>query len=311
MKPGVQPVEQAFKGPRIVLTQDHPLFPNALKAIPDPPEKLYVIGNPEVLQEGLAVIGARKATEYGLGCARKFAGMAAERGVVIISGGARGCDGESHRAALAAGGKTVVILGGGCDQPYPAEHRGLFQMVIDTGGALVSEEDWGVPPLPYMFRRRNRLIAGLARATLIVEAGLPSGTFSTADDALAAGKEVLVIPGAITSPTSRGANRLLAQGAVPVVDHETFQDVLFNVFGCLKIEDLISPEEAERNEMLRDPVIALLAANPLTLEELCRRMAAAEAGSLAMTEVVQRVARAELLGVVVRSADGRYGVTVA
>lgn len=307
----LESIPPAFKGPRAVLSRDDPRFPSALKTIPDPPEKLYVIGDPEALQEGLAVIGARKATEYGLGCARKFAGMAAERGVVIISGGARGCDGESHRAALAAGGRTVVVLGGGCDRPYPVEHQSLFQMVIDAGGALVSEYDWSAPPLPYMFRKRNRLIAGLARATLIVEAGLPSGTFSTADDALAAGKEVLVIPGAITSPTSRGANRLLYQGAVPVIDHDSFQDVLFDVFGCLKEAQVASSEELERQEVLRDPVILLLAANPMTLSDLCSHVFRFSDCSLTTQDVIQRVAHAELLGVVVRSVDGRYGVAVA
>ena len=124
----------------------------------------------------------------------------------MVSGGARGCDAAAHAAALEEGGRTVAFLGGGCDRLYPAEHEGLFQRIVDEGGAVVSEHAWDEDPKPYRFRLRNRLIAGLARATLIVEAGLPSGTFSTADEALAANRDVLVVPGAITAVSSRGAN---------------------------------------------------------------------------------------------------------
>ncbi len=207
-------------------------YPEALTVVSHPPQCLYLIGDPDALQEGLAVVGARKATPYGLSCARHFAGIAAERGIVVVSGGARGCDAAAHEAALAAHGKTVAFLGGGCDEIYPAENASLFQRIIDTGGAVVSEREWGFEPLPFTFRERNRLIAGLARATLIVEAGLPSGTFSTADAALEANRDVLVVPGAITSSCSRGANRLIYQGAVPVVDDETFADQLNGLFGC-------------------------------------------------------------------------------
>ena len=223
-----------LKGPRTVLERGAEGFPPSLGMVHDPPERLYVLGNPAALVEGLAVVGARKATPYGLGCARRFARMAAERGVVVVSGGARGCDAEAHRAALDAGCPTVAFLGGGCDQLYPSEHHGLFQSIVDGGGAVVSEHPWDYPPLPFAFRARNRLIAGLARATLIVEAGLPSGTFSTADEALVANREVLVVPGAITSASSRGANRLVYQGATPIIDDDTFQDALFSLFGLLK-----------------------------------------------------------------------------
>lgn len=211
-------------------------YPEALSVVERPPVKLYVVGDPAALQEGLAVVGARRATPYGIGCARHFAGAAARRGIVIISGGARGCDAVAHEAALAAGTPTVAFLGGGCDEIYPAENAPLFQRIVDAGGAVVSENEWGFRPLPYTFRERNRLIAGLAKATLIVEAGLPSGTFSTADEALSANREVLVVPGCVTSPSSRGANRLIYQGATPIVDDETFEDQLFALFGCLRQE---------------------------------------------------------------------------
>lgn len=223
-----------LKGERFSLTQEDEGFPAALRAIPRPPERLFGVGDPAALCEGLAVVGARRATPYGRGAAKRFAGRAAEKGVVIISGGARGCDAVAHEAALAVGTPTVAFLGGGCNQIYPAENAGLFQRIVNGGGAVVSEHEWDFPPQGYTFRERNRLIAGLARATLIVEAGLPSGTFSTADEALAAGREVWVVPGAITSMNSRGANRLLYQGALPIVDDEAMDDALFQTFGCLK-----------------------------------------------------------------------------
>lgn len=172
-----------LEGPRFELGRDDEGFPGVLTTIPDPPSRLYGVGDPAALQEGLAVVGARRATPYGRAAAKRFACSAAERGVAIISGGARGCDAVAHEAALAAGAPTVAFLGGGCNQIYPAENAGLFQRIVRGGGAVVSEHPWDFPPQGYTFRARNRLIAGLARATLIVEAGLPSGTFSTADEA--------------------------------------------------------------------------------------------------------------------------------
>lgn len=236
-------------GPAYELVRGERDFPRALACIPRPPQRLYVVGNPAALREGLAVVGARNATPYGHNAANLFAGQAARRGVVIISGGARGCDTYAHEAALAAGGTTVAFLGGGCDKPYPASNTGLFQRIVDAGGAVVSENPWDFPPQPYTFRERNRLIAGLARATLIVEAGLPSGTFSTADEALAANKDVLVVPGSIFSPTSRGANQLLSQGAYPIVGAESMQAALEMLFA--DIMDVKVGADPDRNRQMR------------------------------------------------------------
>lgn len=225
--------KRALEGNRSVLTQDDGGLPPALLDIPKPPKHLYVIGSKDVLQnEGIAVIGARRATPYGAECATRFSRLAAEKSITIVTGGARGCDTFALRGCLDAMGKAVVVLGGGCDKVYPAENASLFQRVIDAGGAIVSEQEWDADPLPFMFRARNRLIAGLSKATLIIEAGLPSGTFSTADDALAAGKEVFAIPGAISSERSRGSNKLIYQGATPIIDNEVFADQLSALFKC-------------------------------------------------------------------------------
>ena len=306
---------QPLSGPRHVLELGGRDYPEALAVVSNPPKKLYVVGSAGALQEGIAIVGARKATPYGRGCAQRFARIAAERGVCVVSGGARGCDAAAHRAALDAGGLTVAFLGGGCDRPYPAEHSGLFQRIVDAGGAVASEHEWEKPPLPHQFRTRNRLIAGLARATLIVEAGLPSGTFSTADEALAASRDVLVVPGAITAASSRGANRLLYQGATPIVDDETFEDVLFSLFGSLKQEAWPGGGGAARPSGLpggdlANPVVDALRAEPLGMERLYAVAAASCGDAGPRSWLRERLVEAELAGVVARHPDGRWGPVV-
>ena len=302
----------ALAGERTVLARGGEGFPSALENVAQPPDRLYVVGDPFALQEGIAIVGARRATPYGRGCAKRFAALAARRGIVVVSGGARGCDAAAHAAALEEGGRTVAFLGGGCDRLYPAEHEGLFQRIVDGGGAVVSEHVWDEDPKPYRFRLRNRLIAGLARATLIVEAGLPSGTFSTADEALAANRDVLVVPGAITAASSRGANRLIYQGATPVIDDETFEDALFSLFGCLKQETVPSVERtgAPRADEPSNPVADALRAEPLSMEQLYAIAASSCGGEDARSWLMERLVEAELAGAVARHPDGRWGPAV-
>ena len=294
-----------LRGERWVLDRSGCGYPRSLDNVRKPPDKLYGIGSADVLEGGLAVIGARKATPYGRGCSRRFAGIAAELGVAIISGGARGCDSEAHRAALDVGAPTIAVLGGGCDRLYPAENRGLFQRIVDAGGAVVSEHEWDFGPRPYAFRERNRIIAGLASAVLIVEAGLPSGTFSTADNALDLGKDVLVVPGAITSFSSRGSNRLLLQGAVPVVDDESFQDALLRC-GC----SLCSPLEPEAPVHHDDPIVEAVLSCPMRQDELYEAAASLYGPAEASKRLATSLAQAEADGLVARYADGRWGPVV-
>lgn len=300
------------EGNRFEISRGEPGYPDAFSRLGDPPERIYLIGDPKALEEGLAIVGARKATPYGAGCARRFAVRAAQRGVTVISGGARGCDAAAHLGALDAGGRTVAFLGGGCDRVYPREHAGLFRRIIEQGGALASENPWGFQPLGWTFRRRNRLIASLARATLIVEAGLPSGTFSTADEALSSSRDVLVVPGAITAASSRGANRLLYQGASPIVDDESFDDALFSLFGCLKQQtpsDLEGgpgkPRQGKRRSL--DPVAAALAVEPLRMDDLLD-IAQRHCGSQdARSWLAVKLAEAEASGLAARYPDGSWG----
>lgn len=309
MNRGNRDVNQGIlSGQRTVLVRGEEGYPAAFECVAHPPNRVYVIGSVEALQEGIAIVGARRATPYGRGCARRFADRAAQRGIVVISGGARGCDAAAHTAALEAGGQTVAFLGGGCNKLYPAEHEHLFQRMIDAGGAVVSEHEWNCPPRPYQFRERNRLIAGLARATLIVEAGLPSGTFSTADEALSANRDVLVVPGAITASSSRGANRLLYQGATPIVDDETFDDALFSLFGCLKQET--TQKGQDRQDAMppeNDPFVLALRAQPLGMDELYV-LASGLCGSVdPRTWLMEHLVAGESAGWFARHPDGRWG----
>lgn len=317
-----------LRGERTELVCGQPGFPEALCLIEHPPETLFVCGNPEALSEGIAIVGARNATPYGISCAKRFASLAARRGVSVISGGARGCDAAAHRAALDAGGVTVAFLGGGCDELYPATHFGLFQEIIDSGGAVVSEQSWSFPPMKHTFRARNRLIAGLAKATLIVEAGLPSGTFSTADEAIAANREVLVVPGSIASKTSLGSNRLLYQGALPIVDDETFLGVLEAIYGQQRLpgfSDDVAPVQVaahdgetadKKDDRESDAILEAICATPMSIEEMLAyvRDAGLHEGfrieGNAITFIMVRLAELQRTGRIVRYPDGRYGPVV-
>lgn len=301
--------EDKLIGERFEIFEDDKSYPEAFRNLQRPPTCLRVIGDPGALQEGLAIVGARKATPYGLSAAAHFAKLAAEKGIAIISGGARGCDTASHEGALERGGKTVVFLGGGCDMMYPPENRALFQRIVDSGGAVVSEQDWGFKPLRYTFRERNRLIAGLARATLIVEASLPSGTFSTADAALAAGKEVLAVPGSISSRSSLGANRLIYQGATPIVDDDTFYDQLFSIYGCLVQEDMSgASDDAMQGYSENDKeMLKALMARPMSMDEICALRVAEDGERASMGPIMMLLSKAERDGYIARYPDGRYG----
>ena len=292
-------------GERSVVHRGAQGYPDAFMQIQDPPETLYLVGNADALSEGLAIIGARKASPYGLACARLFAKRAVEKGIVIISGGALGCDSAAHRAAVEAGSPTVVFLGGGIDEVYPESNAGLFQAVVDCGGVLASENSWEYPALPHTFRARNRLIAGLARATLIVEAGLPSGTFSTADEALAANREVLVVPGSICSASSKGANRLLYQGATPVVDIDSFDDILFSLFGVLKQEVYVTEDTSEpAGEEGR--ILTAIRANSLYMEEILD-LVTPQQGLDSLESLMLQLTELQRKGEIMRYPDGRFG----
>ena len=201
-----------------VLTSDDPAYPELLRPIPDPPPVLFAIGQEELLSRpAAAVVGSRDHTAYGAEICRQVAGAAARSGVVIVSGMARGLDAVAHAAALDAGGTTIGVLGNGHGVVYPAANRGLYERVAKDG-LLLSEFPPGERPRVSSFPRRNRLISGLARVTVVIEAAAGSGALITASAALDQGREVMAVPGNITSKVSVGTNRLIRDGAAPVLE---------------------------------------------------------------------------------------------
>jgi DNA processing protein len=193
-------------------------LPPLLRAIHDPPPKLYLRGDGDrdlLSLAAVAIVGARACSPYGAQVARMLGRELAAAGVVVVSGLARGVDGEAHRGALEAGGRTVAVLGCGIDRDYPAAHTTLAREIAG-GSLLVSEYEPGVEPAPWRFPARNRIIAGLCAATIVVEARERSGALITADFALEEGREVFAVPGEITSALSAGTNALLRLGATPL-----------------------------------------------------------------------------------------------
>lgn len=275
-------------------------YPELLAQSPDPPSVLYGIGDPAALEPGLAVVGARRATPCGLTVTERLAGYAAASGYGVISGAAIGCDQAAHRAALESRGRTVAVLPGGADITYPSGASRLLADICEAG-AVVSEHPWGSVPKKWMFRTRNRIIAGLSVAVLVVEARVPSGTFSTADYALAAGRDVLAVPGSILSPESRGPNRLIRQGGTPIADTSDLAAELRALLGPPRLPALDwEPRELSDN----DAVLRAVAAQAARPDDLAYSL------GMDIIAVTKRLACLEAAGEVVRFRDGRYGVCV-
>jgi DNA processing protein len=214
-------------------------FPPLLCAIHDPPPGLFLRGDADaelLSRPAVAVVGARACSAYGRQVARTLGRDLAAAGLVVVSGLARGVDAEAHRGALEAAGSTVAVLGCGVDRDYPAAHRELARQVAATG-LVVSEYAPGVEPAPWRFPARNRIVAGLCAATVVVEARERSGALITADFALEEGREVFAVPGEITSSLSAGSNALLRLGATPLT---AAQDVLES-YGLTPAEAAAAP----------------------------------------------------------------------
>jgi DNA processing protein len=200
------------------LSSTNKQFPESLKTIGTPPKELYIEGNLEPLlkRPRLAVIGSRKATPYGRAVTEQLVRGIAARGVVIVSGLAIGVDSIAHQATLEVHGQTIAVLPSGLDSIYPSSHYSLAKRIVKQNGVLVTEYPPKTTAFSSNFIARNRLIAGLSAAVLITEAAEKSGSLHTANFALEQGKDVLVVPGPITSPTSAGCNNLIKAGATPV-----------------------------------------------------------------------------------------------
>jgi len=243
-------------------------YPDLLRQIHDPPALLYLRGKlPE--KECFAVVGSRRATAAGLQLTRAIAASLAEHDICIVSGLARGVDSAAHRGALAVDGATVAVLGCGIDRIYPPETSRLFAEII-CNNAILSEYPPGTPPLAGHFPGRNRIISGLCRGVLIVEATEKSGSLITGDFALEQGRELFAIPGALHNPNSRGTNRLLKEGAQLVTDVD---DILTALWPN-------TPSRSERQQQesfadqLSEPALSIfrqLGSEPCHIDEICRK----------------------------------------
>jgi DNA processing protein len=267
-------------------------LPPRLRAIHDPPKRLYLRGEapPELLAEpSVAIVGARACSPYGRQVARMLGRELAAAGVVVVSGLARGVDGEAHRGALDAGGHTVAVLGCGIDRDYPAAHASLAAAIAERS-LLVSEYEPGVEPAPWRFPARNRIVAGLAAATIVVEARDRSGALITADFSLEEGREVFAVPGEITSALSTGTNDLLRLGATPLTCAADVLE-LFDLAPVAASPPALS-ESATR-------ILQALQAGSASADEL------AQATGLDVAAVTSAVVELELAGAAVEG-EGRY-----
>jgi DNA processing protein len=266
----------AAAGARLVAFED-PEYPEGLREIHDPPLVLYALGELRAQERAVAIVGARRATPYGLRMAESIARGLARAAVAVVSGLARGIDAAAHRGALAGGGRTIAVLGSGLFRCYPPEHEPLMREIAERG-AVITEFGLDAPPLPDHFPRRNRIISAISLGTVIAEASAKSGSLLTADWALEQGKEVLAVPHRADDPGAAGGNRLIREGAALV---ECAADVLGHLGlgpGRSRERDLdpsagaaeetpsgLSPTEAR--------IVSLLGPDPRSIDEIIEEAA--------------------------------------
>ena len=282
-----------------LLTLADAAYPRQLLEIADPPTVLYLRGQAELLSHpALGVVGSRNATPQGLQTAEVFSRALASQGLTIVSGLALGIDAAAHRGALAANGETIAVIGTGADRLYPARNRELA-LTIAERGLIVSEFPLGTPAIASNFPRRNRIISGLAKGVLVVEAAPESGSLITARLAGEQGREVFAIPGSIHSPVSRGCHKLIKQGAKLV---ETAQDILDELgdFPQTVADPVISGHAITSPATPQDPILSALGQGPSNLDELVERT------GLPPAELLPRLLTLELSGQLACLPGNRY-----
>jgi len=275
-------------------------YPALLKTIHDPPAVLYYLGElPDNAKKTVSIIGSRRCSEYGLIVSRKMSRDLTARGVIIVSGMAKGIDSSAHIGAISAGGKTVAVLGCGVNICYPAENTALRDKIIKNGCA-VSEYPPGTKPYHTNFPERNRIISGLSQAVVVVEAATKSGTLITANMALEQGREVLAVPGNVTSALSAGTNNLIYQGAVPARD---YKDILYAI-GMKDIKD-VTPEKKQDAAQLTIAPDEKLVYDCINLEPASSEMIA-EKTNLPVTAITLICMKLEIKGLIKKMPGQRY-----
>lgn len=279
-----------------VLQIDSPDYPRLLREIPHAPALLYCRGELRVEDElAVAMVGTRKATAYGADMARRFAYDFGKSEVTVISGLALGVDTVAHHAALDAGGRTIAVLGSGLDVIYPARNRRLADSVMDHG-ALISEYPLGTKPDARNFPARNRIISGLSRGVVVVEAPLKSGALITASFAGDQGRHVYAVPGSARSPSSAGCHRLIREGATLVTSaRQVMEEMLVEVSKVAVQTRLELPEEPDERALYN-----LIGAEPRHIDELCH------ASGLAIQQTTGALLALELKGLIRQQGAGYY-----
>ena len=284
-----------------LITADNPHYPLQLAATAGAPPALFVLGEPAVLSSPqLAIVGSRSATAAGRETAFAFAARLSAAGLAITSGLATGIDAAAHRGALAAGGRTIAVCGTGLEQVYPAEHAALAAAIAGQG-ALVSEFSIGTPPLAMNFPRRNRLLSGLARGVLVIEAAARSGSLITARLAGEQGRDVMAVPGSIHNALARGCHRLIRDGAALV---ESPEDVLatidFRVLASTDNAPGIACKSGNLLDSAEEMLLNALGFEPADLDKLVERTGFAAHSVASMLQMLELEGRVESL------AGGRY-----
>jgi DNA processing protein len=281
-----------------ILTLADERYPSALFDTADPPTLLYVKGDPAALAlPSLAIVGSRNATAQGLDNAAAFARELAGSGLAIVSGLALGIDAAAHAGALSAGGKTVAVIGTGADRMYPARNKALASQIIRSG-AIVSEFPLGTPAAAHNFPRRNRIISGLSRGVLVVEAAPGSGSLITARQANEQGREVFAIPGSIHSPLSKGCHQLIREGAKLV---ETARDILEEqAFAHMPGAPQDAAADVPAAPADADPLLTAMGFDPVSIDTLVQR------SGLTTDSLYAMLLDMELEGRVSRLPGGRF-----
>jgi DNA processing protein len=283
-----------------ILTWKDETYPQRLKEIEQPPPVLYVRGDylPDDLY-AVAIVGTRRVTAYGRQITEELSSYLAANGITVISGLARGVDAIAHQTALKAGGRTIGVLGSGVDKIYPPEHRQLAEQIMMGHGAIVSDYAPGTPPDASNFPPRNRIISGLSLAVVVIEAGETSGALITAEFAAEQGREIFAVPGSILAPQSKGTNKLIQKGALPLLSvNDLMQALNLTRMGAQKAARKIIPADATEARL-----IGVLGTEPLHVDEIRNQT------ELPIEKVSATLALMELKGMV-RQVGGMNYVAV-